>query len=284
MRKFILTIICVVAVCSMQAQLQTGFHYKIKMHKRICKKNYLPPTIYYTIDSAKKTAIPKALCNSKKGLKASVVQDDKDPTMLKVDFWSIKPNDADLKCQKDTNTINSTVLLDDKHFYYLRIDKRTQMCIPIKFISLSYATTEFGVTTIPFKYRFGNKKDSISNDFSSDITGGVYVGRKWGRTRFYQDKLKTTNSLSFTAAIFAAPTVIAISSDNTRRKVQIKSNEMGIGFGGAFLISYRDLNIGILGGFDFPVSGDSYKWIYANKPWIGFGIGYKLAVLNGGKG
>lgn len=155
------------------------------------------------------------------------------------------------------------------------------MGVPTNYISLSYATWEVGATTIPFKYRFGNKKDTIPNDASTSVNAGIYIGRKWGATRYYEDKNRTTNSWAFTFGGFISPTVIALSPDNTKKKVSAKSNEFGISYGIALLTSYRDINFGILTGLETPLSGDSKYWVYANKPWIGFGIGYKLGIFGG---
>lgn len=275
-KKNILIVLCSIMAFSLFAQVQKGFHYKIK--------NSSHYSIYYTPDSGKHVS-KKIICRQTSlwkttKLKANVIQGDKTPAILSVDFWAITSESS--SCQI-AGTINSTDTIDIKHYYFLKIEDRGTMSKPASFISLQYATTEFGVTTIPFKYRFGNKKDSIPNDASTAVAGGFYFGRKWGRTRFYQDKLKTVNTLSFTSAIFLSPVVIALSPDVSKREVTTKSNEFGLGFGAAFLLSYTDINIGFLVGIDAPISGESKKWIYANKPWIGFGIGYKLAVLNAGK-
>jgi len=141
-----------------------------------------------------------------KYLKANVKQVS---DTLKLDFWRIIPDTDDCKTQPDK--VNSSHPLGKRYFYHL-IVKRDFVSDPTDFVSLQYATWETGLTTIPFKYRFGKKGDeNIANDASTSVNAGIYVGKKWGRTRFYQDKDRSTNSVSFTAAIFVSPTVIALS-------------------------------------------------------------------------
>lgn len=260
--KITLTIGLLFLIAISYAQpLQTGLHYKIKSDK-----------ILYKTDNGV-TFTEKTLCGNK--LKANVTQDS---TILKLDFLAIKPSTD--PCIGMIGKINSSDPLNDSTYYYLKIDKRTSMATPTQYITLSYATWEVGLTTIPFKYRFGNKNDTIPNDASSSVNAGVYVGRKWGATRFYEDKTRNHNSWAFTFAGFISPTVIAISLENTKKKVATSSNEFGISYGVAFLASYREINFGLLTGLDTPLSGNSKYWIYANRPWIGFGIGYKLGILD----
>ena len=245
------------------AQLQTGFHYKIKNNQ----------TIYYTTDNGA-TSIKKMIAGKK--LKANITQDN---ATLKLDFWAIKPITD--KYNGSATIINSSDVLGSSSYYYLSIDKRMSMSKPTSYISLSYATWEVGATVIPFKYRFGSKKDTIPNDGSTNINAGIYVGRKWGATRYYEDKNRMTNSWAFTLGGFISPTVIALSPDNTKKEVTTKSNEFGLSYGLAFLTSYRDINFGVLTGIETPLSGDARHWIYANRPWLGFGIGYKLGIFGG---
>lgn len=98
MKKYILVLsICVFIMESIFAQLQTGFHYKIKNdYKPFLSKSTYGLTIYYTTDKAV-TKAAQTVCSGTTSLKANVLQDDKDPTLLKVDFWAIKP--SDVACQ-----------------------------------------------------------------------------------------------------------------------------------------------------------------------------------------
>ena len=276
MKKFSLILILLLP-CIALAQLQTGFYYKIK-------KEYTPfpwnkqyvVNIKYTTDRGK-TFFKKNLCQNTYKLKAKLTQPNNGPVV--VDFWSIKPQTDG--CKNQDSTVNSSAKLNDSSYFILSFYKRDNLGIPTQYISIPYATWEIGLATIPLKYRFGKINDSIPNDATTNINAGIYLGRKWGRTRFYHDKDAKTNSWAITVACFFSPTVINITPENTRNEVKTKSNELALGSGIGILFSYRDINFGILGGYDLPLSNVGSKWTYTNRPWIGFGIGYKLGILGG---
>jgi hypothetical protein len=103
---------------------------------------------------------------------------------------------------------------------------------------------------------------------------------KFGRTRFYEDNTQS-NTFSITPAVFAGPTLIALTTDNS--KATAKSNELGISTGLGLQVAKSDINFGFFVGKDFTTGTAARSWYYARKTWIGFGIGYKLSILNGGK-
>lgn len=265
----LLLVLAISALSSNAQPLQTGFHYRIYNNSN---------PIYYFVDDLHNPE-RKYICSNY--LRANVKQVG---DTLKLDFWSINndpPKHPD-PCLNSLDRINSATILGTRYFFQI-VGGRDNMSVATPFISLKYVTWEIGITTIPFKYRFGktNSRDTIPNDASTSINAGIYLGKKWGRTRFYKDKDRTTNSISYSLAIFLSPTVIAISEETTQKKVEQKSNEIGIGYGIAGMLAYREINFGVLIGIDSPISGESDKWIYANRPWLGFGIGYKLGILSG---
>jgi hypothetical protein len=259
------------------AQLTPGFHYKIKENKK-------RPIIYqiHPNEIIHKKIAPRKLIHTKyfklinqNFLKANLSQGT-DKSKIEIEFWglSIDPYLDSIKYVNSKDSVNK---------FYFEIPKRKTLKDINTFISVPYTTLEIGVTTIPFKYRFGLKKDSIPNETTTGINGGVYFGKKWGKTRFYIDKTPT-NTFAFTLAGFISPTVISLTKENTRPKVTTASNELGISSGLAFMVSKNDINIGFMVGWDLPLTGDSKNWIYTHQqPWIGFGIGYKLAILSAAK-
>lgn len=291
MKRIILCVFFTMLVNTLYAQFQTGFHYKIKnIYKPfiISRFYFRNDTLnfFYTSDSAKtndnnafKNSYKKTICLSKKNrLKANLIQDDKNPSMLIINFWGFSTDLA--SCKKDTNVVSSVYKIDKKHFFFTQIELQGTLSHIKPYKSIPYVTTEIGVVSIPYKYRFGSKRYSIPNDVSTGVGGGIYIGRKWGRTRFFNDKLNTnSNSVAFTVGVFLSPIVIALSEEVTKKVVKTKSNEMGGSIGIAAMLSFSNVNLGIISGIDFPISGDSNKWIYANRPWVGFGIGYKLGIF-----
>ncbi|AHJ95293.1 hypothetical protein Hsw_PB0003 (plasmid) [Hymenobacter swuensis DY53] len=206
-----------------------------------------------------------------------------------IDFWGITSNPD--PAQNCATCVKAADLLGDHpdatgtktYYYYTTVGKRKQLNTAVSYVSIPYAATEIGAATVPFKYRFGNTSKIVSNQLLSDISAGLYIGRKWGRTRFYADKERNHNSAAFTIGFMLSPTIISIDSTNTRNEVKTKSDEMGITTALATMYSYRDISFGLFFGADHPVTGRSGRWVYANKPWIGFGLGYKLSMLGGGK-
>lgn len=256
------------------SQTNSRFHYKIKKQYFHCFHYYKRFDLKYTADTGK-TCIDVSI--PRRVLKANLLQDEK-KNIIKVDFWGVG---------NYSNVDFYGLVVDSSHYFYFELPVKRRAGDVTKYISIPYATWEFGVTTIPFKYRFGNRSTdsltAIPNETTVDVNAGIYVGRKWGRTRFFSDKSRTSNSLSYTFGMFASPMVIVLGPKTSHQKVSRESNELGIGTGLALMVAYRDINVGILGGFDIPVTGESSKWIYSTQPWIGFGIGYKLALLGAGK-
>jgi hypothetical protein len=258
------------------AQLQIGFHYKIK-------NDYTyggPLDLEYAhgdLNTNKKIA-PRnnwfgiRLWNN---LKADVTPDG---GKIKILFWSIIPS-SDNFYRGSESYVNSR---DSANNFYIPISNRIFLLDGNRYTSIPYAVTEIGVITVPFKYWFGNSSKMTSNNLATDINAGVYVGRKWGRQRFYFDTNKNHMSASFTVAAFAGPTKIDLSATNVKDTTGSKeSSELGLSAGIGILYSYRSINIGLFGGADMPASAEGQNWKYANKFWIGFGVGYSLNILGG---
>jgi hypothetical protein len=166
---------------------------------------------------------------------------------------------------------------------------------PTYFRRLFYNKVQYGVTSIPFQYRLGYSYGNIlvPNSASASINGALYFGWEWGRTKFFQDPSKTFSGLSFVLAGFAGPTLIALSSSggnvnafsnfsNIPNIPAGGTNQMGISYGVSASINYQNLNIGLFVGRDSPLGADARTWYYANKTWIGFGVGFNLGMFVSG--
>ena len=254
--------IAVISHASISAQIQKGFHYRIPRGE----------TVTYVEDRRSPVTVPKVV-RSASGLKAGIKQ--KGDTLI-IDFWGI----TDDPFSGDPTAVNSTQSLT-YGFYYISLPQRRNNSDIDTYRTFKYATWEVGLTTIPYKFRFGKttSKDTIRNDVSTAVNAGIYIGRKWGSTLFYIDKDKSKNRLSFTAAAFFNATSIDLSEKTTLKKVKYESKELGLGVGVGFMLSIGDINAGVLTGIDIPISGESEKWNYANRPWLGFGLGYKLGIF-----
>jgi len=303
LQTVLLILLCLIASFDGHSQIKMRTHYKIKnknyykltystKHRKLKKdipearldsilrgltKYQAKDSLWFDSIQIKKvyenpniSCIRRRICGEK--IKANLFPDS---NKLKVVFWSYHNIKDSIKYVSENDSMNS---------YYIMFPKsNTLKDTPRNYISIPFAWTEIGAVTVPFKFRFAHG-DSIPNDLSSAFNAGVYVGRKWGRTRFYENKDFNHNSIGVTLAAFAAPTQITIESANTEGRVKNKANELGLSTGvGLMLEIHNDFNIGFFGGIDIPVSGKSYYWDYANKLWIGFGIGYKLTMFGGGE-
>jgi len=83
--------------------------------------------------------------------------------------------------------------------------------------NIPFAVYEIGIVTLPIKYRPGNFERKIPNNVYTDINLGTYIGRKWGRQRFYYDKNKNHESAALMAAIIFSPVKIDLSKRSCER-------------------------------------------------------------------
>jgi len=197
---------------------------------------------------------------------------------------------------------------DNADSFYLQVLKKRVLGDYISYLSIPYSTRDFGTLTIPFKYRPAPKNVRVYTSSGSQVQGaqsesdpqiniGMYLGRRWGRTKYYYDQSRTTNTL-FTEIIgFAGPSIVPlnlsnvdsakgrsggfISTSSTNYSYNGPSNLIAASVGGGFLLGYEQFSFGLFLGADFPIT-PNYGWVYRNKPWIGFGIGINLNVLSSG--
>jgi hypothetical protein len=273
-----------------QAQLKIRQHYKIKntyekggpLLLRYTQREEIvgsSPKKYWTKIITKVIAPRREILGiSSSNLKANLKPDSSGK--VKVDFWSII---KDVPAYRNNPLyVNST---DTAANFYFQISKRTLLSEPISYKSIPYVNYEVGAITIPFKYWFKNNAKEIQNNTSTEINAGVYVGRKWGRKRFYYDSSINHESASFILAAFGGPSKIELTKEMTRDSSEFRgnSNELALSLGSGAMYSYRDFNIGLFGGWDLPMSTAGRNWMYANRFWFGFGIGFSLKMFNGGK-
>jgi len=136
----------------------------------------------------------------------------------------------------------------------------------ILFISLIY---------LPVKMRFGNKQERFF-DFGESVTLTPAIGlkRRIGGTF-------STTSISFMMGI--GPTIINVdektapklygsdtSNANGKKTIAAITPSIGIMF------EKKRIQIGLMAGIDIPAGKEGREWIYKNKPWVSFGIGYQI--------
>lgn len=157
-----------------------------------------------------------------------------------------------------------------------------------RFKSYKSSSLDLGALTIPFKYRFGFTKNGIKipSDVAANFNVGVYAGYKLSRYKVINKSGTYINStlMSFRAGPFinvSAQTLDSVSS--TVGKVPFKTNEkqtiavMSTGLGA--MLDVKGVQIGLYLGWDFGVGTAANSWNYHKKPWLGFGVGFKVTDL-----
>jgi hypothetical protein len=188
---------------------------------------------------------------------------------------------------------------DSAQNFYLQINNKARANDPIVYISLPYALTQYGAFTIPLKYRFApknvkiytkgaqNSADSVvsaPSESSGSINVAFYVGRKWGRTRFYYDQTKTKNTLSFMLSGFVGPTLVSLSNTNVaypHNTDSLPAQSIALSFGGAATLEWRTIDLGLFIGADYSLP-KQLNWVYNKRVWIGFGLGVNLGMFSSG--
>lgn len=174
--------------------------------------------------------------------------------------------------------------------YYLvnKYDKNADYTIKMEnreFKSYRKQGIEFGVVTIPFKYRFGYTKNNIQvkQEFQADLNVGVFGGYKLGRyrVRYEGTTLKDLANLSCTIGGFLNLSTTTLDSiSTTLGKVPFKKEEKAsIGVlapGIGIMASIYNFQIGAFLGWDLGFGQYAKQWNFNGRPWLGFGIGYNL--------
>ncbi len=187
---------------------------------------------------------------------------------------------------------------DSAQNFYLQVNNKIFAKDPLSYMVLHYSLTLVGAMTIPFKYRWPphgvniyNKNPQTQGDSiiaaPSESTGSInialFLGRKWGGTKFYFDPSKTKNTIAVMTSVFAGPTLINLSNANVaypKSVDSLPSAALAFSFGGALSIEWKGIDLGLFGGADF--TSKSYHWIYNRRFWLGFGIGVNLSMFTSG--
>jgi len=147
-----------------------------------------------------------------------------------------------------------------------------------------YTTTEFtpkndilfiSLIYLPVKMRFGDRQDRFF-DFGESVTLTPAVG--------YKRRIGSVFSTTFISFMLGVgPTLINVDektapklygSDtvnaNGKKTIGAITPSLGIMF------EKKRIQIGLMAGIDIPAGKEGREWIYKNKPWVSFGIGYQI--------
>ncbi|MCE7059215.1 hypothetical protein [Dyadobacter sp. CY343] len=226
--------------------------------------------------------------------RANLIQNAKGDS-IEVEFWSMDnkgtqgsfsiaaPGFYTTKNGKGATPIDPS---ESGKYYYVFEKRKDLTSAPLYVERFSYRQFEFGAATMPLKYRFARtktmdngRKVDVPADVTTEVNVGFYTGVKWGNSSFYSDTKRSGEHLAFMASIFTGPIKISLAADTLDNTIKKNSNQLGWQFGLGGWLGIKKIELGFFGGVDFPLSKEGRKWDYAYKPWIGFGIGYKLGIL-----
>jgi hypothetical protein len=127
---------------------------------------------------------------------------------------------------------------------------------------------------VPFKVRFKTQGQNIK--LNTDVTLGGYVGAKTrlDSSRPYYVSLIATLGLAFLP--LNDNTNLSMDAMVSMDKMASKGDSTVVGVTGSvgFVIELSDFQLGVLAGIDRAAGEAGKDWIYNNKPWVSFSIGY----------
>lgn len=192
---------------------------------------------------------------------------------LYVNFWLCKGYYDKTKAERDS------CYYQPNEKYFIRLENRQSM-------SFIYTNWEVSTLVIPFKYQFGFEwgAHDMPSDVKTDINVNAFVGYRAGKVRFFNDQYKgmTETKWSYTFGGFFGLNATKIDSASTSLSDKPLAKERNVPtfcYGVGVVFNIRDFNIGAFLGADAGLNTAAYKWNYHTKPWLGFGIGYRLGFI-----
>lgn len=176
-------------------------------------------------------------------------------------------------------------------YYVNRYDQDGKYKLKLKnreYIPYNHKSLDLGALVIPFKYRFGYKKDSIEvkDDVVAGINIGAYAGYKITRSslRNRKNTYTPTSIASLRIGAFlnlSSTTLDSITTTAGPEPMKGKSSQnIAVLSGGlGLMVDVRGLQVGVYGGWDFGLGGVARSWNYHGRRWLGFGLGVKLTDL-----
>ena len=209
------------------------------------------------------------------------------------------------KCDINGKINDSTLLIAPPNAKFVLVEQHDTYCI-IRFTLLPtskkiktgfYVTTDFTTYTyflitkaqLDFKAEKIQRSDLqllVGNiftpiklrfkpfDFSKDISVGTTFGLKYA----VHEKQNT----AIDALMGIGISSIVIDSFSTRQSMMATNDLLSFTLSCGMVLEFGNALIGIFSGLDFISNANQqqYEWIYKNKPWISFGIGYSLFSFN----
>jgi len=159
--------------------------------------------------------------------------------------------------EKGIVNLNAEALENQKYFvvYKLNMDKK---CISVD--DYSKWNSVSGAIVLPFKLR------PQTGDFTKDVTINGMVGAGY--------KFSKNHTLNGILGLGIAS--VTLDSLNTKGKLNKASERAAISINTGFVYQYKQIQIGVMLGWDFLNQTSADNWIHNKKYWLGLGVGVNL--------
>lgn len=175
--------------------------------------------------------------------------------------------------KNNTNFINSA---DNDKYFWIRKDELDSYMTD-GFITKSYKTPNANIAygsniSLPFKLRTETNGQNIK--ITPDLTLGGYLGIRW--------RISKTKPFYATAPIVTLGLATLSINDNNNPTTPNKGDGTVLGITGSsgLVFQLNDFQFGLMLGWDRAAGEIGKNWIYNNKTWYSFSIGYSFLGNN----
>jgi hypothetical protein len=175
--------------------------------------------------------------------------------------------------KNNTNFVNSA---DNDKFFWIRKDELDNYQTN-EFITKSYKIPNVNIAyganiSLPFKLRTETNGQNIK--ITPDLTLGGYLGLKW--------RISKKKPFYVTAPVISIGLATLSLNDNSNPTSPSKGDGTVLGITGSTgaVFQFNDFQFGLMLGWDRAAGEIGKDWIYNNKTWYSFSIGYSFLGNN----
>lgn len=189
-----------------------------------------------------------------------------------IQFWPISHEPDAITA--DATKINKASTSSNQ-FYCIKSADYKEPAIRKRYKTWLYnAKPNVGTLVVPIKFR--PKQGNIPSDFTTDFTLGSSFGYSFRMSHYQPNYLSIVGVFGVTSVgVDSLTTEGFVKQPNTK----LSAVTPGIGL----IIEISGFQIGAVVGWDFVGGTTGQKWVYNNKPWFSFGIGYQFLRKNDDK-
>ncbi len=191
-----------------------------------------------------------------------------------------RKNNCDVPYYSLNERWKKDVPISPEETYYITLKNRQSVKFP-------YRNFDLAAFTVPFKYHFGYTSSNdleIDPNFNSDVNLSLFLGRRIGSIRYtydeYNGMIERDKSVSIgLVAGLSSQKIDSASTSASENPISSEINVPSLSLGIGLVFHINDFNLGAFYGYDFGLGQTARKWNFNERPWLGFGFGYKLAFL-----